>query len=376
MQPDFIQGSLLLEIIWAICLVIISAFVAWLIRFGVRRLEHRLEERGRRQTLLPQLLDSLTRPLFLLIVAEGLLLALSSLEYLAPWEYILGKARIAVVIIMVTYAVATCGGVLLAWYLTTTTVRRKARVDEGIVRFLRRTILLIVFAIGILILLDYLSISITPIIAGLGVGGLAVALALQPTLANFFAGTQIVSDRVVRVGDYIELDDGSSIRGFVTDVGWRSTRIRTPFNNLIIIPNSRLAESVITNYYGPTMEMGITISCGVSYNANLPQVEAIARDVANHVIEELDEADKTFEPWVIFEEFGDSNINFMIWLRAKDRLGSFRLRSEIIKRLKAALDKEGIMINYPARLLTFDPETMPPAFKESFQNQGKRGKKD
>jgi small-conductance mechanosensitive channel len=123
------------------------------------------------------------------------------------------------------------------------------------------------------------------------------------------------------------------------------------------------------------MEMGIIINCGVSYNANLPRVEAVAMDVAKQVIEELDEADKTFEPWVVFEEFGDSNINFMIWVRAKDRLGSFRVRSEIIKRLKAALDKDGIMINYPARLLTFDPETMPPAFRESFQNQGKREKK-
>ena len=376
MQPEFIQGSLLLEIVWAIGLVIISAFIAWLIRFGVRYVEQRLERQGKKHTLLPQLLDSLAKPLFLLIVAEGILFGLSSLAYLATWENILVEIRISVLIVMVTYALATNAGVLVSWYLTTTTVRRKARIDEGIIRFLKRTILLIVFAIGILVLLDYLKISITPIIAGLGVGGLAVALALQPTLANFFAGTQIVSDRVVRVGDYIELDDGSTVRGFVTDVGWRSTRIRTPFNNLVIIPNSRLAESVITNYYGPTMEMGITVSCGVSYNANLPRVEAIARDVANQVIEELDEADKTFEPWVVFEEFGDSNINFWIWLRAKDRLGSFRLKSEIIKRLKAALDKEGIMINYPARLLTFDPETMPPAFRESSQNQGKRGKKD
>ncbi len=134
---------------------------------------------------------------------------------------------------------------------------------------------LIIYAIGILILLDYLNVSITPILAGLGIGGLAIALALQPTLGNFFAGTQIVSDRVVRTGDYIELDN-SSIRGYVTDVGWRSTRIRTPFDNLVTIPNSRLADSIITNYYAPNMELGVIVNCGVSYSSDLAHVEDVA----------------------------------------------------------------------------------------------------
>ena len=362
MRPDFIEG-LFLEIVWAIGIFLVSVLIAWIILLSVHYIDRRLEKQSRKPVLFAQLMESLTRPIFLVIILEGLLLALSSITSIEQWSDILGKARIVLIIILLAYALVRIGGVLLSWYLTTNRVRRAARIDEGLVRFLQRILSIIVYAIGILIILDYLNISITPIVAGLGVGGLAVALALQPTLGNFFAGTQIVSDRVVRVGDYIEMDDGSTIKGFVTDVGWRSTRIRTPFNNLIIIPNSRLAESVITNYYGPTMEMTITIHCGVSYTADLPRVEAVALEIANQVVQELDEADKTFEPWVVYEEFGDSNINFMIWVRAKDRLASFRVRSEIIKRLKAALDKEGIMINYPARLLTFDPATMPPAFR-------------
>ncbi len=374
MQPEFVSGSLLLEAAWAAGILIVFTLAAWLIRFGVRYLEQKLEQQGRRHALLPQLMESWTRPLFLLIVAEGLLLALNSLSFLTQWSDILGKARIAVIIILVTYALATSGGVLLASYLRNATTRRKARIDEGLIRFLRRTVLLVVLAIGILVLLDYLSISITPLIAGLGIGGLAVALALQPTLGNFFAGTQIVSDRVVRIGDYIELEDGT-VRGYVTDVGWRSTRIRTPQNNMVIIPNSRLAESIITNYFGPTMEMAVLVNCGVSYNAHLPTVEKIALEVAREVTEELDEADKNFEPWFAYEEFGDSNINFWLWLRARDRLASFRVKSEIIKRLKASLDKEGITINYPARLLTFDSATMPPAFRAGRQDQkGPEGK--
>jgi len=359
MQPQFASGPPLLEAAWAAGVLLISGLVAWLILFGMRHIEPRLKKRFK-STLPIQIFESLSRPVFLLVVSQGLLLALSSLSYLEPWRNILGAASIAVVIILVTYALAQTGGVLLVWYMRGSRVRRKARVDEGLVRFLRRIMVLIIYAIGILVLLDYLDISITPIVAGLGIGGLAVALALQPLLGNFFASTQIISDRIVRVGDYIELDNGA-IRGYVTDVGWRSTRIRTPFNNLVIIPNSRLADSVITNFYSPNMEVGVIINCGVSYDTNLAHVEDVALEVTREVIEELDEAVKTSEPWFRYEEFGDSNINFWLWLQATDRLASFRVKSELIKRLKARFDQEGITINYPARTTYLHwPEGIPP----------------
>jgi len=312
----------------------------------MRRGQQKQQKRFK-STLPSQLLGSLSRPVFLLVVFEGLLLALSSLSYVAPWRAVLGKASIAVVIVFATYALARSGGVLLVWYLRSRTIRRKALVDEGLVRFLQRIMALIIYAVGILVLLDYLDIAITPILAGLGIGGLAVALALQPTLANFFASTQIIADRVVRVGDYVEL--GNGVRGYIIDVSWRSTRIRTPFNNVVIIPNSRLADSIITNYSSPTMELAVIVNAGVSYSSDLAHVEIVALEVAREVIQDLDEAVKTFEPWFGYEEFGESNINFWVWLQAKDRIASFRVTSELIKRLHARFDQEGITINYPVR---------------------------
>ena len=359
MQPQFVSGSPLLEAVWAVGILLVFALVAWLILLGMRRGQRKLQKHLK-PTLPSQLLESLSRPVFLLLVSQGLILALSSLSYLASWRTVLGEVSIAVVIVLVTYAITRIGGVLLVWYLRSRTIRRRARIDEGLIRFLRRIMLLIVYAVGVLVLLDYLDIAITPIVAGLGISGIAVALALQPTLANFFASTQIISDRVVRVGDYIELDNGT--RGFVTDVGWRSTRIRTPFNNLVIIPNSRLADSVVTNFYSPSMEVGVMVNCGVSYSSDLVHVEDIALTVTREVIQELDETVKTFEPWFRYEEFGDSNINFWIWLQATGRMASFRVKSELIKRLKARFDQEGITINYPVRTtyLQWANETQPP----------------
>lgn len=361
MQPEFVSGSPFLQVAWAVGILLVFILAAWLIVLGLRRAQQKLEQRAKKLALLPQLLQSLSRPLFLLLVVEGLFLALSSLSYLELWRANLVTINIALVIVLIAYALARSGGVVLVWYLRRPAVRRRARLDEGLIRFLRRIMIVVIYAIGVLVLLDYLNITLTPIIAGLGIGGLALALALQPTLSNFFASTQIMSDRLVSVGDYIELDNGE-IRGYVVDVGWRSTRIRTPYNNLVIIPNSRLADSVITNYYGPTMEMAVLVNCGVSYSSDLLKVEAIALEVARETVKDLDEADKNFEPMFGYDKFGESNIDFWVWLQAKDRRASFRLKSEIIKRLKARFDKEGITINYPARLLTFDRSSIPPNF--------------
>ncbi|MFC2022178.1 mechanosensitive ion channel family protein [Chloroflexota bacterium] len=350
MQPQFVSGSPLLEAVWAVGILLVSVLVAWLILLSMRHLKPRIEKRVK-ATPIPQLLESLYRPVVLLIVSQGLILALSSLSYLTLWRNGLGKASVALVIILATYGLARSGGVLLTWYLGSRAVRRKVFIDQGLVRFLRRIMVLIIYAVGILIVLDYLNIAITPIVAGLGISGLAVALALQPTLANFFASTQIVSDRVVRMGDYVELDN--DVRGYVADVGWRSTRIRTSFNNMVIIPNSRLADSVITNYHGPSMELAVIVNAGVSYSSNLTHVESAALEVAREVIQDLDEAVKTFEPWFGYEEFGESNINFWVWLQAKDRIASFRVKSELIKRLHARFNQEGIEINYPVRQLIY-----------------------
>jgi small-conductance mechanosensitive channel len=102
------------------------------------------------------------------------------------------------------------------------------------------------------------------------------------------------------------------------------------------------------------MELAVIVESGVSYSSDLGQVEDVALAVAREIIQELPEAVKTREPWFGFDEFGDSNINFWVWLYAKDRISSFRVKSELIKRLHARFAQEGITINYPVRLLTYE----------------------
>ncbi len=353
MPTLFEPGSPLMEgiragIIAGVCLAV-AALIILVIRFVARR----RGGRARASAGFVMFLD-MSRPLSFLIVTEGIILALYSISKWASWHPLLEKIAVVLAIVLASYGLSRIGRHLLGWYLG------KAGVRQSLARLFERVTVLVVYAVGLLILLDYLEISISPLLAGLGIGGLAIALALQPALSNFFAGAQIVSDRIIRVGDYIELDGGGA--GYIVSIGWRSTRMRTAYNNLLIIPNSRLVDSIITNFHGPAMELAVIVESGVSYSSDLALVERVALEVAREVIAELPEAVKGREPWFAYETFGDSNINFWVWLYAGDRLGSFRVRSEVIKRLHTRFAVEGITINYPVRLLTYE-DNVPPAGK-------------
>src|SRR5499425_2103564 len=143
----------------------------------------------------------------------------------------------------------------------------------------------VVFIIGLLVLLGALGIQITPILTALGVGGLAVALALQDTLSNLFAGVHLLADKPIRVGDYVKVAE--TVEGHVVDIGWRSTRVRMLANVVVTIPNKRVAESIITNYDLPESRLAVPIRVSVDYGADPDVVERVLVDEAKRAIGEV-----------------------------------------------------------------------------------------
>ena len=252
-------------------------------------------------------------------------------------------------ILITTFAIAKTIDGLIDWYLLNIAAKTETKIDDTLLPTLRRVLPITIYAAGALVAIDSIGISIRPILAGLGIGGLAVALAVQPTLSNFFAGTYVVTEGELKEGDFIELEGGPS--GYVEEVGWRSTKIRSRFNNLVIIPNSRMAESIVTNYFSPTPAMNVIVTGGVAYESNLVDVEKYALEEARTVIEQSEKAIKGMEPAFGFSNFGDSNVDFYVFLQAIDRAGTFGLRSELIKRIHDRFNREGIEINYPVRKL-------------------------
>lgn len=206
-----------------------------------------------------------------------------------------------------------------------------------------------ILALGGLLLLSNLGISITPLLTALGVGSLAVALALQPTLTNFIAGVHISVARPIRVGDFVKLETGA--QGYVEDINWRATRIRELPNNIIIVPNSRVAEMILTNFAMPEPEQAALVQVGVAYGSDMRKVEQVTCQVARETLRSVPGGVPDFDPFIRYHTFGDSSINFTVILRVKEFTDRYLVTHEFMKRLKARYDEDGIEIPFPQRVV-------------------------
>lgn len=223
---------------------------------------------------------------------------------------------------------------------------------------LRTIVRIVTLTVGILVLLATLGINIAPILGALGVGGLAVGLALQPTLSNLFAGFQIAMARQIRLGHRVRLASGEE--GYVADISWRTTTLRTPGNHLVIIPNSKFADSIVTNYDMPDAPANIVVPVGVSYDADPRRVEAVLRDEAQRLVADRPEFAKDFEPVVRLQSFGESALQFQIVLQVTAYDAQYAVWGEVLQRIHARLAAEGIRIPYPTRTVHLWSETGAP----------------
>lgn len=204
-----------------------------------------------------------------------------------------------------------------------------------------------ILGLGVLIILDSLGVKIGSLLAALGIGSVAVALGLQDTLSNLFAGMYVGVSKNLRLGDYVKLQSGEE--GYVTDIGWRETKIRLLPNNMVIVPNAKLSQTILTNYYLPDKELAVLVEAGVDYGSDLAAVERVTCEVAREVLQQVPGGVPGFEPFIRFHTFGESSVNFTVILRAKEFVDQYLLKHEFIKRLHARYRQDGIVIPFPIR---------------------------
>lgn len=203
----------------------------------------------------------------------------------------------------------------------------------------------VIYITGFLLMLSHLGVPITPLITTLGIGGLAIGLALKDTLANIFSGLYILIEKRIDIGDFIEIDDKK--RGYITDINWRTTTIKTLSNDTIIIPNEKLAQSIIINYAKPVDYVRTSIEIPVSYNTDIDKFEKVIMEEVEKFSEEDDSILKDPSPVLRFEPgFGGSSLNFTLFIFCKDYNATFYVRSELRKRFLNRLRKENIEIPY------------------------------
>jgi small-conductance mechanosensitive channel len=329
----------LVFILWVILFIVVKRYLLkWL---------HRVAERTG-WTWNDVLVRALSGPLLLPILASGLLVLERILPLSKEWDRAFDIVMAAAMALaLVLFVDLACRGVL-------DRLSEKHAVLQGARGLVQGMIRGVIIAVGVLVFLDSIGISITPILASLGIGSLAVALALKDSLANLFAGIQIILDKTIEPGHFIRLEGG--IEGTVTRMSWRATRIQTTVNSTVLVPNAKLTEGLITNFNLPEPEVDVRVQVGVHFDSDLERVEQVSLDVAREVQRLHPEATAGFEPRVRYEGFGESGINLVVVNSARNHDGSVSLRHHLIKSLHLRYAREGIIMPFPTRTLDLPPE--------------------
>lgn len=361
----YLENPYLPSVLISLGALLLGIFLRWITGKWLVRMASRSENKYD-----DILVDALRRSILYIVLLTGLNVALRELP----------RAKI-----IMPYArpFLTASFILLLSYILTKVlkmlVRIRAEHDQSrmaAVSLTRRSIEIVVYTVACVMVLRAFGVDIAPIITALGVGGLAVALALQDTLSNFFAGIYITLANQIRVGDYIRISDGN-FEGYVRDIGWRNTTIEMQEMNSVLIPNNKLSQAIVTNFHLPDEIQYLLLTFGVHHNTDPQLVE----DVLMKMVHECGHAtrDEAFsheqapgkirgllytpEPVVRFREFGEFTLNFRFFIAISHFDLQFETRSNVMKQVYYTFKQHGIVIPMPIRALQIGsrPETAPEA---------------
>lgn len=283
------------------------------------------------------ILKSIKTPSLIWSITLGIYLGISIFEM--PEKYLFYTIKLIVIIIIFS-------ATLFISNLVNNVIQHHINISSLSIpqnSFMLSILSVIIFLTGFLLILTTLGISITPIITTLGIGGLAIALALKDTLTNIFAGLHILIEKSIRIGDFIRLENGQE--GYLEDLTWRTARIRTVANNMIIIPNSRLSQSIVTNYSLPEPMMSIQIPIRVSYSSDIEKVEKILLDIANKASQDIEGVLEEPKPIVRFTPgFSENSLDFTLICSIKEFRFQNIIQHELRKRILEKFREEGIEI--------------------------------
>jgi len=321
-----------LSLIYAALLLVVAVFAGYVARWlFMPLLDRSLVRRGVDSAVTRTI--SAAIPFWALII--GIQMALALVPIQAGTAGVVRTGLLALAVIVTTWVMAKVATELTIRYGNSIGAARAfGSMAQNLVK-------LAVLIIGGAILLSALGVHVTAIVASLGIGALAVALAFQDTLSNIFAGLSILADQPVRVGDFIKLQTGEE--GFVGDIGWRSTRIRTLSNYVIVIPNKKLSESIIHNYSMPDTTYVLSIPISVGYGADPDRVISILVDETRRAAKHIPEIVQDFEPAArLHPGFGESSLNFTLTCKVKQYADQVPVADELRRRIIERFRKEGV----------------------------------
>jgi len=325
-------------------LILAGAYIASVVVMFVLRRSSVVTKRTQ-TTLDEAIVKAISRPVHMIFLAGGAILALRHMyPGLSYRDY--GYEALAVVVfgVLGTYGLNRFVRGILRWYESNKVENGGSH--AGLFGFIDSIATVALWGLALLLFLKYFGVDVSALLAGFGIAGVAVAFALQNTLSGLFSTMYLAVDKPLRPGDFVELDEGTT--GFVEEVSMRSTRIRTRSNNIVIVPNTKLANMVIKNYFLPERAVRSRLEFSVGYDSDLEHAENTAKQLVRGVISEHFEGVDE-EPTVRFTSFGDSAINGVIIVKVTTFEDQLAITHTLIKKMKTVFAKEDISMPYPQR---------------------------
>ena len=312
-----------------------TLLLGFAIRNSVFRLLHRWSA-GTASKFDDLVIDAIRGPFMIWVLMLALYLGAQTSRLPVRAQNIAAQILLVLFILSITLVCSRLAGVFVKFYVGSFT-----SLTENLAR-------IAILVVGAIVILNTLGISVLPILTALGVGGIAIALALQDTLSNLFSGFYVSLAGQVRVGDYIKLDSGEE--GYISDITWRSTSIRSLQNNVIIIPNAKLAKATITNYNLPEQSMVVPVAVSVSYNCDPQLVENLLLDEGKKAVGQVPGLLVEPAPVVRFAPgFGPSSLDLTLYCYVRKFADQSLLQHEMRKRIFARFRQEQIEIPFPTR---------------------------
>jgi len=252
---------------------------------------------------------------------------------------------LAIVVLFTAYFIAK----YVKKYVTKLVARKVQQ--NSITRMIGTLSSVVVVLAGLFLALGILNLSktLTSLLAGAGVAGLAIGLALQGTLSNTFAGIVLSFRKKIQIGHWVETNGYS---GEIIDINLKDFTIKEADNNMVIIPNKMILDNPLKNYT-LTTKMRVFLECGVGYESDLDHVEQLTKQTICNTFEQIE---KPEDVEFYYTEYGGSSINYLcrFWIDAENALEKMKSKSKAIIEIKKAYDKENINIPFPIRTLQFD----------------------
>ncbi|MFA4823978.1 MAG: mechanosensitive ion channel family protein [Methanoregula sp.] len=216
--------------------------------------------------------------------------------------------------------------------------------DDRLVELLVLISKYVIWFAALMAILSVFNVNITPFLAGAGIAGLAVALAAQDIISNFFGGAIITVDKPFKIGDRIKVDQ---YYGDVLSIGPRSTRLKTLDYQIVTIPNNKITTNVIVNYAEPDQKLRITLPVSVAYGSDPKKVKEILLDIAQNTIKQTEYLLEEPAPKAFFLEFQDSSLKFILYVWARKYNLPDEVKDAINIQIAERFAAEGIEIPFP-----------------------------